>query len=356
VLIVSSRVWMPGPAEAARPVASYRTDLVTVALSAWFTGGLCLDVWAHNHVPKLETIFTPWHAVFYSGFVATAAWVLWLVYGHLRTGRRGLAAVPVGYGAAVLGLPLFALSGIGDLTWHTVFGIEQNVKILFSPTHLSLLVSMMFIVTAPLRAAWASRDLPAAPTLRQLLPAVLSLGFTAALGLMYLQYADVLVVPAETVISGLSGGQTLASGILAAFVVTNLILVAPPLVLARRWRLPVGAVTVGFLPLLGAAASVRGIHNAGLLASVLAAGVCADLLAAWLRPGPGRRYAGWTFGASAALVLWVLYVATATVVSRTVPTVVELWSGMPVVQTIAALGLAAVINPGPAPEPVSRQP
>jgi len=52
------------PPEAARPVASDRTNIVTMLLGLWFTVGLLLDAWAHNNVPRLESFFTPWNAVF----------------------------------------------------------------------------------------------------------------------------------------------------------------------------------------------------------------------------------------------------------------------------------------------------
>jgi hypothetical protein len=86
-----------------RPRVSYRADLVTAALGGWFVVGLFLDAWAHNNLTELETFFTPWHGVFYSGFVATAAWICWQVLRNLLAGRRGPAAVPVGYGLAVIG-------------------------------------------------------------------------------------------------------------------------------------------------------------------------------------------------------------------------------------------------------------
>src|SRR5256886_15714254 len=37
-----------------RPVASYRTNLVTALLGIWFTVGLMIDAGAHNNVPGLE--------------------------------------------------------------------------------------------------------------------------------------------------------------------------------------------------------------------------------------------------------------------------------------------------------------
>jgi hypothetical protein len=52
------------------PGVGFGTDLVTALLCVWFTLGLFLDAWAHNNLPGLETFFTPWHAVFYSGFAS----------------------------------------------------------------------------------------------------------------------------------------------------------------------------------------------------------------------------------------------------------------------------------------------
>src|SRR5215217_9458733 len=104
----------------ARPRASYRADMITVLLSLWVLVGVFLDAWAHNNLPALETFFTPWHAVLYSGFVAVGGWICWIVWRGVRDGRRGIAAVPAGYGLAVPGVPLFALAGMGDYLWHSV--------------------------------------------------------------------------------------------------------------------------------------------------------------------------------------------------------------------------------------------
>jgi hypothetical protein len=54
---------------AKQSVSSRGYDWAVVALSVWFLGGLVLDGWAHNHIPELESFFTPWHAVFYSRFL-----------------------------------------------------------------------------------------------------------------------------------------------------------------------------------------------------------------------------------------------------------------------------------------------
>ena len=69
-----------------RPQGGPYFDWIIVALSAWWLGGLYLDGWAHRHVPALETFFTPWHAVLYSGFAACA---LALLVTQARNMRHG---------------------------------------------------------------------------------------------------------------------------------------------------------------------------------------------------------------------------------------------------------------------------
>ncbi len=98
-----------------RPRASRRTGVVMTVLSVWFVLGLFLDAYAHADSPELETFFTPWHAVFYSGFAVTGAWVLEIVWRHAERGRRGIAAVPAGYGMTLVALPVFVVSGAIDL-------------------------------------------------------------------------------------------------------------------------------------------------------------------------------------------------------------------------------------------------
>ena len=53
--------------------ASAWFDWVVLAASAWLVGGALLDGWAHIHIALLDTFFTPWHGVLYSGFAACAA-------------------------------------------------------------------------------------------------------------------------------------------------------------------------------------------------------------------------------------------------------------------------------------------
>jgi hypothetical protein len=89
-------------------------------LSAWFLAGLTLDAWAHSNLTNLETFFTPWHAVIYSGFTATAVWVVVMVWRNVSQAGSGIGVVPVGYGWTVVALAVFGISDVADGVWHTV--------------------------------------------------------------------------------------------------------------------------------------------------------------------------------------------------------------------------------------------
>jgi hypothetical protein len=332
---------------------SRRADAVTVALSTWFVVGLFVDAWAHNNRAELETFFTPWHGLFYSGFVAVAAWVSWLILQNLRAGRRGRAAVPVGYGLAVLGVPAFAVSALGDLGWHTTFGIETSLDILFSPTHLGLAASMALIVTSPFRSAWARPDTGAAPTLRRLWPAVLSLSLATTLVLLFAQYANALVWWPEGVVQALSNPMANGarrtgpqpSALAASIIVTNVALLVPLLLTARRWRPPFGTASVLYVTVAVLVGAVTAFAFPAILLGIVVSGVCVDALLAWLRPGPGRRDAFLAFAGLTALVTWAVYLAASAMVVGRLPAVVEYWTGLPVVAALHGLVLGALAAP-----------
>src|ERR1700757_2553973 len=122
------------PSPAASP-GSIRFDWIMVLVTSWGIGGLFLDGWAHSHMPQLETFFTPWHAVLYSGYLAGA---VALVVTFVRNRRRGAPrarALPPGYRLSLAGAFIFFFGGVADMLWHVTFGIEKGVEGLISPSH-----------------------------------------------------------------------------------------------------------------------------------------------------------------------------------------------------------------------------
>src|ERR687898_883364 len=57
-----------------------------------------------------------------------------------------------------VGAGIFAASGVGDLIWHLLFGIEAWMEALLSPTHVGLTLGVGLLVSGPWRAAWLRAD------------------------------------------------------------------------------------------------------------------------------------------------------------------------------------------------------
>jgi len=177
----------------ARPRGGLGFDCLIAVLTAWFLGGIYLDGWAHVHVPALETFFTPWHALLYSGFAACA---LVLLVAQVRAMRRGFPwreALPDGYGLSLVGAAIFLVGGALDLLWHTLFGIERSVEALLSPTHLLLATGGILMASGPLRAAWRRIPPGSRLTWRAGAPAVLALLFCYSGLVFFTQYAHPFV-------------------------------------------------------------------------------------------------------------------------------------------------------------------
>ena len=135
-------------------LSSLRFDWLMALLGVWLIGGLYLDGWAHNHNPDLETFFTPWHGVLYSGFLIQAAVLAGVFVNQWRHGKPLTQTLPPGYGLSLIGAGLFTIGGVADMLWHIRFGIEIGVEALLSPTHLILAMGGSLLISGPLRAAF----------------------------------------------------------------------------------------------------------------------------------------------------------------------------------------------------------
>ncbi len=135
---------------------SIALDYAVGICGVWISGGFFLDAWAHGHVP-VESFFTPYHAVFYSGILAAAVIIGAFALHFRRLGYPWPDAIPSPYRLALLGIPIFILGGIGDMLWHRAFGIEEGVDALLSPTHQILGLGIFFLSSGPIRSVLAAR-------------------------------------------------------------------------------------------------------------------------------------------------------------------------------------------------------
>jgi hypothetical protein len=215
-----------------------------------------------------------------------------------------------------------------------------------------LVSSMVLIVTSPLRSAWSNPDLPERPRLRRLLPAVLGLSFAATLVMLLLQYGNALVWFPDSIVAALSNpldGSVDWSyspiELASAIAVTNAVLLAPLLILARRWTPPPGTATILFGCVAGLAGAITALHGAAIIVGTLLAGALVDGLLAWLRPSAARRSSYLLFAALAPVVVWSVYMAAASLGGGGLPRVTEYWTGMPLAAGLMGLLLALIALP-----------
>ncbi len=345
----------PAPNERAVAAGSNRAsrgeELTYLFFVLWTMIGLCLDGWAHRYQPELESFFTPWHAVFYSGFILGTATLARMIVRRRPTSPSLRESIPDGYGLSVLGLGLFGLGGVGDGFWHTILGVETGIDALLSPTHLLMLLGMLAGATAPIRAAWRNPDVKRVGTdLRTLTPVVLSVSVATTGVAFFFLYAN-----------GFSNWQLgnryfqgesdvlVSSGIFSTLAST-VILLGPVMVILRRWKTPLWFFTIAF--------GIVGTFMAGLDAyeywwqifPALIGGLTVDAIIAWPALDDSAdvasdvRRRAWAVGAGAPLVMW----SVSTLVINAfwdVQWPPELWAGQILMACLAGLGLGIISHP-----------
>jgi hypothetical protein len=338
-----------------------REDTLTMVFALWTLIGLLVDAYFHSTDPGLETFWTPWHALFYSGFTATAIWLVWITAKRSRPGGHALEWAPAGYAPALAGIGVFAIGGMGDAVWHSIFGVETSLDALLSPTHLLLFVGLLLIVSAPLRAAMsdvrrAGVDRPGIrpePGLHTFAPALASLIITTTVVAFFFQYAWAITetwmvrVPYDP---DQGTSELVAALAVVGVIVTTIISFTPLLVASRYWKLPFGAGTI----LLTAVNVFIALGFDGDLTTVpaaIVAGVAFDVLA---QVRGDRRH----LAAIPPAIMWTLHFAIVGHTGRGLGLAPEIWGGAIVFAILASVTIDLIMQlaeraplPGPAPRP-----
>lgn len=286
------------PERRERIEATLGQHYMTILLGSWLLLGIFVDGYAHRH-NVLETFFTPWHAILYSGFLASACWMISIVYrNRLRHGRTWSGSMPRGYGFGMGGVIIFLRGGLFDMIWHSIFGIEQDTAALLSPSHLMLLVGAILLVSSPYRAAWGGLEGFNIKWRFFFLPFLSVTLATAAAG-FFLIYAWMFHfnLPSGKSIEWLQKEYGLPlitinneyRG-LSYIIINTLLFMIPLFLLMKRWRMPFGAMTLFFVIITALNSSLDGFRHYPVIIIAAAAGFAGDLLYRWLRP---YRGSGW---------------------------------------------------------------
>lgn len=312
---------------------------VTMLTGMWLIIGVFIDGFAHNH-GVVETFFTPWHAILYSGYLACAVWIFILTFQNKSKAHYGnwIEAVPAGYKLGVAGVIIFFIGGIGDMIWHTVFGIEKNIAALLSPTHLILLTGGLLILTSPYRALCAFEK-DETPTFRQLLPALTSVALTFAVMAFFLMYAWSFRNPLWMAREEDAVGRAVVD-----FLITTMLLIVPVLLVLKRWKLPFGTVTYFFVFESVLMAVLDGFREYGAIVILLISGLIADLLLSSIKDKDigAWQYRGVFFVTP--VLIWSLYFAGLRIFD-TLDWAPELWGGTIFLCGLCSLGLSILAAP-----------
>jgi hypothetical protein len=331
------------------PRVSTKKHYITILFGMWLIGGIFVDGYAHNH-GVVETFFTPWHAILYSGFIASGIWMTWLLYLSRRaTGLPWTQAAPVGYGLGLVGVAVFLIGGLGDMIWHIVFGIEQDIAALLSPTHLVLLVGGVLILSSPYRAEWHNKE-SKEPGWREFAPPFLSVVITIGAVSFFLMYAWMFRynLPAQSVVDGylttynnnhiLEVNETRG---LTYILLNTIVYMFPAFLLMRRWKLPFGTLLLLFTIITIMMNVLDGFQDWRSIIIALAAGLIGDLLYLWLRPSEEKMWAYRIVALIVPVALWSLYFVWMIVING-IGWPVEMWTGAIVEAGLVSLGLSVL--------------
>ncbi|SEC62503.1 hypothetical protein SAMN05443246_4746 [Paenibacillus sp. GP183] len=312
---------------------------ITMIMGMWLIAGVFIDGFAHNH-GAVESFFTPWHAILYSGYLACAVWILILILQNKTAGNHAtwIEAVPDGYKLGAAGVIIFFIGGIGDMIWHSVLGIEKDIEALLSPTHLILLSGGLLILTSPYRALSKSEK-DEAPTFSRLLPALTSVALTFAVMAFFLMYAWSF----RNQLPGAHQEDSVGRSIVD-FLITTMLLVVPIMVILRRWKLPFGTVTYFFIfesVLMGV---LDGFSHFSSNIILLISGIAGDLLFRMIKD---KNAGDWLYRGVFFLLpifIWGLYFLDLQI-SNKLSWSPELWGGAIFLSALCSLGLSILASP-----------
>jgi hypothetical protein len=278
-----------------------RFDRVFILFDTIILVGLFLDGWAHNNLPStLETFFTPWHAVLYSGFLLTAIWLVYPSVKHLAQGQLMEFLGPYRY--SLVGVFLFFLGGIGDSLWHILFGIEVGFEALISPTHLLLATGGFLIGLGPiLKIASGSRDKVSDAFLAALLFSHLS-----SLLLFFTQYHS----PFWSIYPAAPSTEALVVIATTGFMMHTMIFTAFIFYMYRLIGLRYGMITLYLTANIGLVGSLSEFFSAfylGFFIAVVIDLVCMSLIGKEMNPHGVSRTKVRAVAVLIPLLLWVYY-------------------------------------------------
>src|SRR3989344_620590 len=319
-------------------------DWLFVLFSGWWTAGGFVDGWAHTHLDSaLETVLTPWHAIFYLGILTTTFLLLTQMWRNHKIGYAWRRALPREYMFALWGVLLVFIGGPGDLMWHQLFGIEVGIEALLSPTHILLAFGGAVVVSAPIHAIWyrnrSTQKIHKIPVILSFSYLLMTLGFM-------LQFLHPFNFPwmAQSFLNenpiNINYGAALG---VAGAIVFNSIFMGLILASIRYWAFPFGSFAVILTLNAVAITLMHGEYYIFILTALLA-GILIDFLYRKVYSLSLKEHHIRIFGIFAPVILFTTYVVTI-LLTDTTPWAVHTWAGMIVISGITGCLMTYLVVP-----------
>ena len=119
------------------PITEPKYRRLMIFAMLWMFIGAWVDASAHRYIiDELESFFTPWHGILYSGFGVVVLSALY-VKNKMRDFK---------FDVGILGACIFAVGGGSDAIWHSLLGIEVGIEPLITPSHLMLFLGAFLML------------------------------------------------------------------------------------------------------------------------------------------------------------------------------------------------------------------
>ena len=119
------------------PITETKYRRLMIFAMLWMFIGAWVDASAHRYIiDELESFFTPWHGILYSGFGVVVLSAL-----YVKNKMRDF-----NFDVGILGACIFAVGGGSDAIWHSLLGIEVGIEPLITPSHLMLFLGAFLML------------------------------------------------------------------------------------------------------------------------------------------------------------------------------------------------------------------
>ncbi len=286
------------------PISTLAFDWVYAILVFLVTAGIYLDGWSHSTFGPDQSVFNEYHLLFYTSLVAISFWLFGTAILNYRQGFNGFAALPAGYKLSALGIIVFGLTGVIDLTGHALFGFEVELEALFSPSHMGLFLGWAFISIGPARATYYRKLYlkKEAMPLNGMLPALLSwvsfLNVLAFVSMEFFATTQQWMLVNERPSIDYYGHLLGVTGV----IIQTAIIVGCLTWLTFRFSLPIGSLLLFFL-IYALYDSINKLDLA-LIPVFLVTGIFCDILYVLLKPNATRQLQLHLFNVLIIAILW----------------------------------------------------